>query len=154
MSKTALTQSAFSNAYRTAVREIKAFLNDEGLRGLGRHNPGWLPDRFDFGAYLDASERRYQMVVAMIGRSAGGFEPGMTVLEVGGFLGAFPLALARLGFRDAVQRYDSADGAFNRLQDRLIFIAAARGGLGYRLTDADASSRSAHLPFSVTRRRC
>lgn len=54
---------------------------------------GWSPERFDFGEYLRKSLRRYQIAIAAMDRPGGLGR----ICDVGGFFGAFPLALARLG---------------------------------------------------------
>lgn len=87
----------FRSAYRQAVREIAPFLTRERQTAIARHNLGLHPDRYDLLSYLQASERRYVRAVERFNEHSGpaGHQP--TVLDVGGFLGAFPLALARIG---------------------------------------------------------
>ncbi len=61
---------------------------------FSRHCVGWSPGRFDFRAYLTLSETRYRIAFSKL---SSGRELGR-VCDVGGFFGAFPLALARLGY--------------------------------------------------------
>ena len=53
----------------------------------------WAPNRFNFRTYLECSEKRYLMALSMLG----GVEHLGKFCDVGGFFGAFPLALGRLG---------------------------------------------------------
>jgi len=79
------------------------------------HNPGWHPDRHAVGEYLRASEDRYVHVLELFARSGASARP--RVLEVGGFFGAFPLALARLGLTVTLsEKYEYYYGAFDDLR--------------------------------------
>jgi 2-polyprenyl-3-methyl-5-hydroxy-6-metoxy-1,4-benzoquinol methylase len=110
--------AAFRLAYRLAVTAVLPFFDRERLAKVGIHNPGWHPDRFDVGAYLRASEDRYAHVLRLYARCGG--RPRPRVLEVGGFFGAFPLALARLGLAVTLsEKYAYYYGAFDDLRDFL-----------------------------------
>jgi SAM-dependent methyltransferase len=110
-------QQAFAGAYRQAVREIVPFLTPERVQVVARHNPGW--GSFDFTAYLEHSEVRYQAALDLYARHAGQALPSR-FLDIGGFLGAFPLALCRLGVHVVLtERYDYYGGAFDELRDLL-----------------------------------
>jgi 2-polyprenyl-3-methyl-5-hydroxy-6-metoxy-1,4-benzoquinol methylase len=107
--------AAFRSAYRAAVDAVLPFFDRERLENVGIHNPGWHPDRFDVGAYLRASEERYVHVLALAARCGVAERP--RVLEVGGFFGAFPLALARVGLDVTLsEKYAYYYGAFDDLR--------------------------------------
>jgi SAM-dependent methyltransferase len=110
---------AFSVTYRGAVEDALRFVTP-GARGvLARHHPGFAD--YDFGAYLRLSERRYRHVLRLA-RRAGVLDGGPPhVLDVGGFLAAFPVALARLGWPvTLVEEYGYYEGAFDGLRDLLV----------------------------------
>lgn len=107
----------FRSAYRQAVREIAPFLTWERQVAIARHNLGLHPDRHDLLTYLRASERRYLRAVDRFNEHSGTTEHQPTVLDVGGFLGAFPLALARTGAKvTLVEEYGYYGGALDDLK--------------------------------------
>jgi len=84
---------------------------------------GWSPERFDFGEYLRKSLRRYQVAIAALDRPGGLGR----ICDVGGFFGAFPLAMARLGhdvsMTEALRYYSKAfHPLFDYLRDEGIKI--------------------------------
>ena len=91
----ALQASSFERAYLSAVEDVlrTSRWSPELQREFSRHCVGWSPERFDFGEYLRKSLRRYQIAIAAMDRPGGLGR----ICDVGGFFGAFPLALARLG---------------------------------------------------------
>jgi 2-polyprenyl-3-methyl-5-hydroxy-6-metoxy-1,4-benzoquinol methylase len=112
---------AFRDVYRQAVADVMPFFDDERLALVARHNPGWAPGRFDHRAYLEASERRYVIALRTFIQSGGRLD-GLRALDVGGFMGAFGLALARIGVTTVLsERYDLYGGAFDELRG---FLAA------------------------------
>lgn len=124
----------FRDVYRGAVADVLPFLGPEKLVGLALHNPGWGPDRHDVRQYLTASVTRYVHVLELFGRSGGRLE-GLEALDVGGFMGALPLALVRMGVRVTLtERYDYYDGAFDDLRDHLI-------AAGVEIWDLDLTER-------------
>jgi SAM-dependent methyltransferase len=111
----------FREQYRRAVGDVGAFITPERQMVIARHNLGLHPDHTDLRAYLGHSERRYLNVVEMFNdqRPAAAAE-GPSVLDVGGFLGAFPLALSRCGFDvTLVEEFDYYYGAFDDLKSFL-----------------------------------
>ena len=108
----------FRVAYREAVSELVPFLTPERLEVIARHNPGWQPARFDFRAYLRDSERRYVKALESFRRfHASPSLEGLRVLDAGGFIGAFPLALRKLGVGVALaEKYGFYYGAFDDLR--------------------------------------
>jgi SAM-dependent methyltransferase len=113
----------FGRVYREAAADIVPFLTPERLEVIGRHNPGWKPGRFDAAAYLETSEVRYAAALAAFERHGGeAVEGRLRVLDVGGFMGALPLAMVRLGAHVALsENYGYYNGAFDDLRD---FLAA------------------------------
>jgi 2-polyprenyl-3-methyl-5-hydroxy-6-metoxy-1,4-benzoquinol methylase len=119
--------------YRLAVEEVLALIKPNAQSVIARHNPGWAPGNSDLAAYLWASERRYVAALALHLRTIGAAGAPASVLDVGGFLGAFPLALARLDVRVTLsERYDYYYGAFDPIRDLLI-------NAGVTVWDADFS---------------
>jgi 2-polyprenyl-3-methyl-5-hydroxy-6-metoxy-1,4-benzoquinol methylase len=116
-----IAPSAFSQAYRDTVREILPFLTPNRLEVIGRHNPGWKPERFDVSAYLETSEVRYAAALDLFRRHGGrAVREPLRFLDVGGFMGALPLALARLGAQVTLaEKYDYYGGAFDDLRAHL-----------------------------------
>ena len=114
---------AFRRAYRQAVADIVPFLTADRLAVVARHNPGWDPGAFDHVAYLRTSEVRYVTALQTFERNGGAAGGGvLRTLEVGGFMAAFPLALARLGLRATLsEEYGYYYGAFDELRD---YVAA------------------------------
>jgi SAM-dependent methyltransferase len=127
----------FAPVYQQAVREIVPFLTPNRLEMLARHNPGWR--RFDLAAYLENSQLRYQTALDLFARHASAATP-LRFLDVGGFLGALPLALCRLGARVTLtERYDYYGGAFDELRDFLV-------GEGVVVWDLDMTEPLEPLP--------
>jgi len=116
---------AFRRAYRQAVADVMPFLTADRLAVVARHNPGWDPSSFNPEEYLRNSETRYVTALETFARNGGSAEGGqLRVLEVGGFMAAFPIALARVGVRTTLsEEYDYYYGAFDPLRD----YAAAEG---------------------------
>jgi 2-polyprenyl-3-methyl-5-hydroxy-6-metoxy-1,4-benzoquinol methylase len=116
----AVDVEGFRVAYRQAVADVLPFVGEERLHAIGRHNPGWGPGRHDVSAYLRASETRYVHALGVFAR-AGRTLDGLAALDVGGFMGAFPLALRRIGVAVALtERYDYYGGAFDDLRAYLL----------------------------------
>ncbi len=124
----------FGQVYRQAVADIVPFLTPERLEVIGRHNPGWKSGRFDAPAYLETSEVRYSAALAAFERHGGAAVDGrLRVLDVGGFMGALPLAMVRLGAHATLsEHYGYYDGAFDDLRD---FLSAE----GVEIWDLDLS---------------
>lgn len=110
----------FVSAYRDAVAELLPLLGEDRLAAVGRHNPGWGAGRFDVDTYLRVSEKRYATALMTFWACGGGDLDGLRVLDVGGFMGAFPLALRRCGAQIALtERYGYYYGAFDPVRDLL-----------------------------------
>lgn len=98
----------FRTAYRRAVADILSFWTPEMQEETARHNTAWAVGALDFSEYLYASEKRYEICCSSI------FARGdvNTICDVGGFFGAFPLALRRMGFEvamtEAVEYYSTS----------------------------------------------
>jgi SAM-dependent methyltransferase len=127
MSARAVTAQEFGEVYRRSVEEVMARM-PEDWSAFSRHNIGWRKGHFDANGYLLASEARYWRAYRAL--HAGGTH---SVLDVGGFLSAFPLTLSRLGFGVAIaERFDYYGTAMNQV------VELVRAG-GVRVIDADFS---------------
>lgn len=91
-----MSKSGFSRVYREAVDEVVRLMPDD-WSALEKHNRGWRPGFLNPRQYLIDSECRFRLAHRII-ESTGAKE----VLDVGGFLAAMPLALARLGFKVSI----------------------------------------------------
>jgi SAM-dependent methyltransferase len=111
----------FGAVYRDAVRELEPFLTPDRLAVVARHNPGWRPERFDAAGYLRTSELRYDAALELFERHRDAADSALRFLDIGGFLGALPLALTRLGARVTLsEKYGYYHGAFDELRDLLV----------------------------------
>jgi len=96
-----IERSAFESLYQAAVGEVMARMPDD-WSAFAKHNIGWRKGHFDAEGYLRASVERYWRVYGIL-VSAG----AQRMLDVGGFLAAFPLTMRRLGMDVAIaERYD------------------------------------------------
>lgn len=86
----------FSAAYKDVVNEIMTLMPND-LSAIAKHNIGWRSGNFDPKQYLLDSEARYLRVLPMLLSSH-----AEHILDVGGFMAAFPLALKRLGFKVSI----------------------------------------------------
>ena len=112
-----IDRERFRSEYRRAVGEVIEFVTRERQELIARHNLGHHPNHIDMRVYLDASERRYLKVVDHYNARRPAAQGELTALDVGGFLGAFPLALARCGARvTLVEEFDYYYGAFDDLK--------------------------------------
>lgn len=120
MSHESLVFPSFRTTYAGACEDVLRFMTEDRLVGLSKHNPGWRAESHDLHAYLANSAERYALALQLLGRRPSGLPRDASVIDVGGFIGAFPLALARLGLRVSLtERYDYYDGAFDDLRDYL-----------------------------------
>jgi 2-polyprenyl-3-methyl-5-hydroxy-6-metoxy-1,4-benzoquinol methylase len=87
----------FSVEYPRAVDDVMRFVTPERQEVIARHNLGLGPSRTDLRHYLRASVKRYLRAVELFNAHVPDHRDGLDVLDVGGFLGAFPLTLRRLG---------------------------------------------------------
>lgn len=107
----------FKHVYHGAINDVLRYWNSEMQAQIALHNVGWCEGRTDFGAYLYYSELRYWIAFDMMQRS-GVFT---SWCDVGGLLGAYPLALRRLGIDVAMTECigfygNSYSGLFDYLQ--------------------------------------
>jgi SAM-dependent methyltransferase len=118
-------RTRFDTLYQQCVTEMVERM-PEDWSAFAKHNVGWRKDRFDAEGYLRMSAERYWRVYRLIASTG-----ARSVLDVGGFLAAFPLALAQLGFDVAIaEHYEYYGGAFDR-------IAGHARGSGVRVIDMD-----------------
>ncbi len=85
------------------------------LSAIAKHNVGWRTGNFNPKQYLLDSETRYLRALRVI-QSAG----AKSVLDVGGFLAAFPLTLRRLGLSVSIaEKFGYYDHALDGVADYL-----------------------------------
>jgi SAM-dependent methyltransferase len=107
-------EQRFPPAYRQAVADIMAVMPSD-LSALARHNAGWRTGRFDPRQYLLDSETRYLRAARALDAAG-----ARRVLDVGGFLAAFPLALQRLGYSVSIaEKFGYYDHALDGVAERL-----------------------------------
>lgn len=98
----------FRSAYATSLSDVEKHWTREMQIEIAKHCKSWSPEYFDFIAYLKASRVRYENVIDMLG----GIECIDNLCDVGGFLGVFSLALAKLGVKvamtESLKYYSSA----------------------------------------------
>lgn len=105
----------FRRVYRNAVADVAPTVGPAELERIARHDRPLA--QWDPVEYMRRSEVRYVHALRLLEGRARFREP---VLEVGGFLGVFPLALARLGVPVTVaERYDLYDGALDSVRSLL-----------------------------------
>jgi 2-polyprenyl-3-methyl-5-hydroxy-6-metoxy-1,4-benzoquinol methylase len=89
----AVEHNHFRATYLRSIDDVLRFWTTSMQGEIARHNHGWRSSATDFKGYLLSSELRYW--VAYEALSATG--PVRSLCDVGGFFGAFPLTLRRLG---------------------------------------------------------
>jgi 2-polyprenyl-3-methyl-5-hydroxy-6-metoxy-1,4-benzoquinol methylase len=98
----------FRAAYAAALTEIQSHWTEGMQLEIARHNYPWRPGSTDVVAYMRASHVRYENAIDLLG----GIDRLATLCDIGGFLGIFPLTLAKLGVRvamtEALKFYSSA----------------------------------------------
>lgn len=110
----------FGEAYRAAVADVVPTVGPRELDRLSAHNRALL--RSNPKEYLERSERRYHRALQLLG---GRVTTADGVLDVGGYLGVFPLALSRLGVPVTVaERYELYDGALDSVRELLLDAGA------------------------------
>lgn len=87
-----INEAEFSRIYRQAVGELMACMPDD-WGPMARHNVGWVKGNFDARQYLLDSETRFLRTYRVFAE-----KQCKKLLDVGGFLAAFPLTMKRLGF--------------------------------------------------------
>lgn len=116
------------------------FITRERQALFARHDLSLHPDKHDLAVYLFASERRYLRLAQLCNRNARFERRNARALEVGGFLGAYPLTLARLGIpATLVEQYGYYYGA---LDDLASFLTSE----GVTIWDADFTEPLAAAP--------
>jgi 2-polyprenyl-3-methyl-5-hydroxy-6-metoxy-1,4-benzoquinol methylase len=123
-----IERKRFEVLYQQCATEVLERMPDD-WSAFASHNPGWRKDRFDAAAYLRMSSVRYWRAYGILAATG-----AQQVLDVGGFLAAFPLALARLGFEVTIaERYDYYGTSIDA-------IATHVRANGVRVIDADFSA--------------
>jgi 2-polyprenyl-3-methyl-5-hydroxy-6-metoxy-1,4-benzoquinol methylase len=126
---------AFRNAYLQSANDVMRFVTPERQAVIARHNTALLPGHQDLGLYLRASVARYGELMRLVNAHARVDREAIRALEVGGFLGAYPLALARLEIPvTLVEHYGYYHGALDELAE---YLAAA----GVEIWDTDFTTK-------------
>jgi SAM-dependent methyltransferase len=136
----------FRIEYRRAVPDVMRFVTPERQRAIAQHNIGLEPARTNLSAYLKASEKRYLRALRLLDSRVEAVGAERRALDVGGFLGAYPLALARLEVSVALaEAFAYYNGA---LDDLSRFLASE----GVEIIDADFTAPldlSSSKPFTM-----
>ena len=131
-----ITFNRFKALYQDSVRAVLEHWTTAMQWEIAAHCHGWSPGLYDFKAYLELSSIRFYKAY----RSFAADEQVRTVCDVGGFWGAFPMTLCRLGYEvtmtESLQFYSRS---FNRLFE---FISEK----GVRIIDYDPFQEGARLP--------
>lgn len=149
-----ISLAEFDQIYQASVRAVFAHWTREMQERLAAHCYGWHPARFDFADYLQASSARfyraYQRIAERAENPTGKLESvksttnesvsavsDISICDVGGMWGVFPLTLARLGFEvtmtEALKYYGASFDA--------LFETVAAGGV--RIVDFDPFDENA-----------
>jgi hypothetical protein len=111
----------FREEYRRAVKDVSRYVTAGRQKVIARHNIGLDPSRTDLRRYLEASETRYAGALTLFNNHFRLFGETGSALDVGGFLGAYPLALSRLGLSVTLAEvYSYYGGALDELHAFLI----------------------------------
>jgi 2-polyprenyl-3-methyl-5-hydroxy-6-metoxy-1,4-benzoquinol methylase len=98
----------FDRVYQHAVKEVFTHWRPQMQEEIARHCRAWAVGRFNFEAYLNQSSIRYYHAYS----SLAGAMDGGRICDLGGFWGAFPLTLHRLGCKvsmtETLRYYGSA----------------------------------------------
>lgn len=136
----------FQAVYKQSIQDVSPFFGRFELELIAKHNPAWGPDHFDFAAYLEASEVRYLNAIRLFNRhNKISGQTDISVLDVGGFMAAFPLALVRSGVQVTLaEKYSYYSGAFNKLEEFLV-----ANGIEVRDEDFSEQAVSARGEFDL-----
>jgi 2-polyprenyl-3-methyl-5-hydroxy-6-metoxy-1,4-benzoquinol methylase len=84
----------FDKLYQDEVTGVLSCWTPEMQAEIAAHCHGWRPEAFDFSVYLRRSAKRFYLAYRLL------TEQGVAEMcDVGGFWGAFPAVLVKLGFR-------------------------------------------------------
>lgn len=148
---------AFDLLYQKAVDEIYLFWAPAMQDELAAHNAGWSSDtaQFDFDGYLRASAVRYYRAYTLMPPPG----DGMTVCDVGGFWGAFPITLRQLGYNvtmtESLRYYsDGFDALFEYVKACGVEIVdydpfTAQSSLGWSFDFITVMAVLEHYPHSL-----
>lgn len=151
--RTLMSRDSFRKAYFEAVGDIMQLWTPEMQEEISRHNAAWK--NADFRAYLEYSEVRYWLAIKCIcnGRDV------ESLCDVGGFWGAFPLALRRLGLAvsmtEALEYYSGAfEPLFSYLRSQGVEVIdcdpfSSSAALDQRFDAVTAMAIIEHYPHSV-----
>jgi 2-polyprenyl-3-methyl-5-hydroxy-6-metoxy-1,4-benzoquinol methylase len=105
----------FSSMYLQVVDEIMDLMPRD-LTAIAKHNAGWRTGNFDPRQYLIDSEKRYMKALGLINSTG-----AKSILDVGGFMAAFPLVLKRLGFTVSIaEKFGYYDHSLDAIAKHLV----------------------------------
>ncbi len=104
----------FSKEYREVLVELEELLPKD-ISAIATHNAGWRSGQFNPTKYLQDSEARYWRAYEILKG-----ENIASILDVGGFLGAFPLVMQRMGFKVTVaEKFSYYQNSLDRIKYHL-----------------------------------
>lgn len=117
-----ITKTDFKRIYTEAVQQSLKYWTPEIQKEISLHNIGWSPEKTNTKEYLECSWTRYWKVVETLIESN-----KKSVCDIGGFWGAFPIALKELGFQvsmtEALKYYsDSFTPLFDHIRSNGVVI--------------------------------
>lgn len=109
-----ISEREFSSAYQSSVKEIISCMPKD-WSAIAKHNIGWSQDIFNVNKYLIDSEVRYAKAFKIFSENK-----CAKLLDVGGFLAAFPLTMSRLGFSVSVaEKFEYYENALDNIANCL-----------------------------------
>ncbi|MBK8847574.1 MAG: hypothetical protein IPO27_13940 [Bacteroidetes bacterium] len=87
------SRKSFLEIYDKNTSEIINYMSNDIVNEISFHNVGWTIENMDLKVYLKASGNRYYDLYVTAAENN-----VKTIVDVGGFWGAFPLTMLQLGF--------------------------------------------------------
>ena len=126
-------RSRFRQIYLRSAEDVLSFWTESMQKEISKHNFGWYST--DFREYLRQSEVRYWVALSSIEKTG----QLRSLCDVGGFFGAFPLALRRMGVEVAMTE------ALGYYSDSFSPLFSYLRGQGVEIIDHDPFEANWHL---------